>query len=121
VIPIIEGIVTNSKHYELQVNMPNEEGTIENLPRDLVVESPGTVDKDGVHPVKLGEMPKGLEALMRNQATVQDLVVEASLRGSKELALQALLADPVVDSASSAQKMLDEILKLQQRWLGYLR
>jgi alpha-galactosidase len=120
-IPIIEGIMKDSKHTELAVNVPNEEGIIENLPRDLVIECPARVDKNGVHPIKLGDMPKGLAALMRNQATVQDLVVEAALNGSKELALQGLLADPVVDSANSAQKMLDEVLKLQQPWLGYIK
>jgi len=115
-IPIIEGIVTDSKHYELSVNLPNE-GIIENLPQDLVVECPATVDKNGVHGVKLGEIPSGLAGLMRNQATVQDLTVEAALTGSKQKALEALLADPVVDRLSSAQKMLDEILLLQGEYL----
>jgi alpha-galactosidase len=58
---------------------------------------------------------------MRNQATVQDLTVEAALKGSKQRALEALLADPVVDSVGSAQKMLDEILQLQREWLHYLQ
>jgi alpha-galactosidase len=119
-IPIIEGIITDSKHHELSVNLPNE-GIIENLPQDLVVECPATVDKNGVHGVKLGEIPSGIAGLMRNQATVQDLVVEAALTGSKQKALEALLADPVVDTVSSAQKMLDEILQLQKEYLSYLK
>jgi alpha-galactosidase len=93
---------------------------IDNLPQDLVVECPAIVDKNGVHGVKLGRMPDGLAGLMRNQASVQYLTVEAALEGSKELALEALLADPVVDGVSSAQKMLDEILNLQKEYLGYL-
>jgi alpha-galactosidase len=115
-IPIIEGIITDSKHYELSVNLPNE-GIIENLPQDLVVECPATVDKNGVHGVKLGEMPSGLVGLMRNQAAVQDLTVEAALTGSKQKALEALLADPAVDSLPGAEKMLDEILQLQGEYL----
>jgi alpha-galactosidase len=66
-------------------------------------------------------MPPGLAGLMKNQATVQKLCAEAAITGSKQKALQALLADPVVDSLSSAQKMLDEIIELQKEWLGYLR
>jgi len=111
-IPIIEGIITDSKHYELSVNLPNE-GIIENLSQDLVVECPATVDKNGVHGVKLGEIPSGLAGLISNQATVQGLTVEAALTGSKQKALEALLADPAVDSLSSAEKMLNEILQLQ--------
>ena len=115
-IPIIEGIMTDSKHYELSVNLPNE-GIIENLPQDLVVECPATVDKNGVHGLELGEIPSGLAGLMRNQATVQDLTVEAALTGSKQRALEALLADPAIDSLSSAKKMLYEVLQLQGEYL----
>jgi len=111
-IPIIEGIIADSKHRELSVNIPND-GIFDNLPEDLVVECPATVDKNGVHGEKLGEIPSGISGLMRNQATVQDLTAEAALTGSKKKALEALLADPVVDSLTGAQEMLDEILKLQ--------
>ena len=116
VIPIIEGILTDSGQYELSVNLPND-GIIENLPQDIVVECPATVDRNGVHGVKLGKMPSGLAALMRTQATVQELAVEAALTGSRQKALEALLADPVVDSFSSAEKMLDEIIQLQGDYL----
>jgi alpha-galactosidase len=117
VIPIIEGILTDSKQYELAANLPNDEGYIENLPRDLVVECPVTVDRNGVHGVKLGKLPKGIAAMMNAQASVQDLCVDAALTGSKEIALQALLADPVVNSLSSAEKMLNEILEIQRAFL----
>jgi alpha-galactosidase len=120
VIPIIEGIVADSKQHELSVNLPNE-GLIENLPQDIVVECPASVDKNGVHGEKVGAIPSGLAALIKNQATVQGLTAEAALTGSKQKALEALLADPVVDSVSSATKMLEEILQLQKEWLGYLK
>ncbi|TFG05178.1 MAG: alpha-glucosidase [Promethearchaeota archaeon] len=120
VIPIIEGIVSNSGHYEYSVNLVNND-IIEGLPRDLVVECPCIVDKKGLHGVPLKNIPKGILGLWRNQANVQDLVVEAVLSKSKEMALHALLADPVVDSPTAAEKMLDEILNLQKEYLGYLQ
>jgi alpha-galactosidase len=116
VVPIIEGVLTDSGQYELSVNIPND-GIIENLPQDIVVECPATVDNSGVHGVKVGRMPSGLAALMRTQATVQDLTVEAALTGSKKKALEALLADPEVGSLNSAEKMLDEIMQLQGDYL----
>ncbi len=117
-IPIIEGIVTDSNHTEVSVNIPND-GIITNLPQDIVVECPAKVSKDGLTGVKLGGLPKGLAGLMRNQATVQDLVVEAILKESKELALQALLVDPVINSTSQAEKILDEMLKQQSKHLNF--
>jgi len=115
-IPIIEGILTDDNHEELSVNLPND-GVITNLPHDLVVECPATVNKDGLHAIKLGDYPKGLAGLLRNQASVQDLVVETVLTKSKEIALQALLADPVVDSYTQAEALLEEMLRVQANYI----
>ncbi|MCP4763441.1 MAG: hypothetical protein GY870_16835 [archaeon] len=112
-IPIVEAILTDAKSEQLSVNLPNDD-IITNLPRDLVVECPAIVDKEGIHGVKLGEYPKGLAALLRNQASVQDLVVESILSKSKNVALQALLADPIVDNASKAEELLNEMLEVQK-------
>jgi alpha-galactosidase len=115
-IPIIEGILTDSHHEELSVNLPND-GIITNLPSNLVVECPAIVSSNGLQGIKLGDYPKGLAALLRTQASVQDLVVEAILQKSKKIALQALLADPVVNSISQAEKILNSMLKLQEKYI----
>jgi len=115
-IPIIEGILTDSNHTELAVNIPNDD-IIMNLPKDLVVECPARINKNGIQGIKLGEYPKGLAALLRNQASVQDLNVEAVLQKSKNVALQALLADPVVNSYTQAENILNEMLKQQSKYL----
>ncbi|MFX1274065.1 MAG: alpha-glucosidase, partial [Promethearchaeota archaeon] len=115
-IPIIEGILTDANYMEPSVNLPNDDVII-NLPRDLVIECPAIVNKKGLTAIKLGEYPKGLAALLRNQASVQDLVVEAILTKSKDIALQALLADPVVESATQAEEMLEEMLRFQKKYI----
>jgi alpha-galactosidase len=120
VVPIMEGILTDSHHEELAVNISND-GLIDNLPRDLVVEVPAIVDQDGVHGVKLGALPRGFAGLLCNQVAVHDLTAEAVLTGSREIALQALLVDPVVDSVRAAEQVLDTMLQLQARYLGYIR
>ena len=115
-IPIIEGILTNDNHEEPSVNLPND-NIITNLPETLVVECPATVNKNGIQGIKLGEYPIGLAALLRIQASVQDLVVEAILKKSKSLALQALLADPVINSTSQAKNILESMLDLQRKYI----
>ncbi len=115
-IPIIEGILTDAQYIEPSVNLPNDD-VITNLPKDLVVECPAIVNKKGLTSIKLGDYPKGLAALLRNQASVQDLVVEATLTGSREVALQALLADPTVNSATQAESILEEMLDAQKRYI----
>jgi len=115
-IPIIEGILTNDNHEELSVNLPND-GVITNLPKDLVVECPAIVNREGIQAIKLGDYPKGLAALLQTQASVQDLVVDAILKRSKKLALQAFLADPVINSTSQAKIILESMLKLQKKFI----
>jgi alpha-galactosidase len=115
-IPIIEGILADDNHEELSVNLPNN-SVITNLPEDLVVECPAIVNKGGLQAITLGEYPKGLAALLRIQASVQDLVVEAIISRSKKIALQALLADPVINSTSQAKKILESMLKLQKKYI----
>jgi len=118
-IPIIEGIISNSGHEEMAVNVPNR-GLIDNLPQDAVVEVPATVDAKGVHGARLGRLPPGFAGLVNNQVAVNELTVEAVLQGSRALALQALLVDPVVDNAAAAERALDIILSLQSDFLSYL-
>jgi len=118
-VPIIEGILTDSHHGELAVNIPND-GFIDYLPRNQVVEVPAVVDKDGVHGVRLDPYPKAFAGLLLNQVAVNDLTTEAVLTGSKEVVLQALLVDPIVTSVRAAKEMLDTMLMLQQPYLGYI-
>ena len=115
-IPIIEGIITDSNHEEDSVNLPNDD-VITNIPRDLVVECPAIVTKKGLKAIKLGDYPKGLAALLRNQASVQDLVVEAILKKSKDIAFQALLLDPTINNASKAEEMFEEMIKINQDYI----
>jgi len=119
VIPIIEGIETGDGHEELAVNMQNK-GLIDCLPERVIVEVPATVDKGGVHGMKI-DMPSGFGALLSTRVGVLDMTVEAATTKSKRAALQALLVDPVVDSALAAEKTLDTILSFQSDYLGYLQ
>ncbi len=120
VIPIIEGILTDSGQEEMAVNIMND-GIITNLTNDVVVEAPATVDKDGVHGIHLGALPKGFAGLLNNQVATYDLTAEAILQQSKSLALQALLLDPVVHSVRAAEQTLAYMLVRQEKYLGYLK
>ena len=120
VVPIIEGIVTNSGYIEEAVNIPNR-GLIADLPDWIVVEVPAKVDKDGVHGLPMGHLPKGYAGLLMNQVAVHDLTAEAILKKSKSAALQALLVDPNVNQYHGIEDMLNTMLEYQADWLGYLK
>ena len=54
-------------------------------------------------------LPDAIAKLLQQAIGAQQLAVDAAVRGSKEIALQALLIDPTVNSAAAATKLLDEL------------
>jgi alpha-galactosidase len=113
---IISGIANGRPTYIPSMNVIND-GLIDNLPDWAVVEVPGVAGPDELRGVKVGPLPHGIAALCRTQVGVQDLCVEAAVKGSRELALQAMLADPVVQSAEAGEKCLDELLQVHAPYL----
>ena len=116
-IPVIWDIELDRGEYRPAVNVLNSEKFINNLPSDGVVEVPARVDGQGVHPQNVGRIPEPLAAFIRTQMSIIEILTEAYRTRSKKLLLQALLLDPVVDSVSRAEKLLDEMLVLQKDFL----
>jgi alpha-galactosidase len=117
---IIEGILSDSGYEESAVNIMNN-GLIPELPSAVAVEVPAIIGKTGVKGIGFPNYPKGFAALLRNYCGVYDLTAEAVLTGKKEYAVQALLANPVVNICRDLPELLDIIIERQQPWLGYLK
>lgn len=83
-------------------------GSINNLPDDCVVEVPCLVDHNGVQPTKVGSIPPQLAALMQTNINVQSLTVEAILSGNRDHVYHAAMMDP----HTSAELDLDQIWAL---------
>lgn len=98
------------------VNLPNQ-GLIDNLPWDTFVEVQGHVSPAGVRGLKVGPLPEAIAQTLSIRATQYDLMVEAALTGSRQLALQGLLQDAQVVSLDVAQRILDESLAANAQWL----
>ncbi len=120
VVAIIEGILSDAGYVEEAVNIPNN-GLIANLPDWIAVEVPATVDKNGIHGLPMGDLPRGYAGLLMNQVAVHDMTAEAVIHKSRDYALQALLVDPIVNNYQRIEEMLDTMISYQERWLGYLK
>ncbi len=118
--PLILSVLGDRHQLIEAVNVRND-GLVPNLPDWAIVEVPVVAGADGVKGVKVGPLPAGIAALVSTQVHVQDLVVEAAVKGSRSLALQAMLADPVVQSAEAAEKCLDELLAAHAAYLPRFR
>lgn len=115
-IAILEAIVKDSDMYETAVNIPNN-GIIKNLPEDLVIECSGIVNNKGITGVPLGEIPKNIAALLRIEASIQDICVEAILKESKELAIACIATDVNCGSFEMADAIFEEMYELQKEYL----
>lgn len=111
------GATIHNKKRVLESGIVFNRGAVPNLPSDAAVEVPVIADAAGIHPVSLGPLPDPIAKLLNVQVSVQQLAVEAAVRASKEIALQALLIDPVVNSASAAVKVLDELWEVNRPYI----
>ena len=120
IIPILEAILNDTDLEESAVNVPNN-NFIDSLPKDIVVEVPGILNKSGVTGIRLENYPSDFASLLNNQVGTIQLTSEAVLKESKHIAYQALLADPVVDNAIKAEQLLNTMIDFQKEYLGYLK
>ncbi len=89
-------------------NVPND-GLIENLPPECIVEVPCHVDRNGIQPTRIGRIPSQLAAVMRLSISVQELTVEAALTGKRERIYQAALLDPHTSAELSPDEIWDMV------------
>lgn len=90
---IIEALVTNQP-FVFNGNLMNH-GCIPNLPDRCCVEVPCVVDRLGVHPCYVGELPPQCAALNMTNIGVQELAVKAALQRDREAAFHAVALDPL--------------------------
>ena len=58
----------------------------------------------------MGALPGPIAELLRREVALVDLVVDAAVSGSREVALQALMLDPMVNDIDRARAILDDYL-----------
>jgi alpha-galactosidase len=114
--PVIAAIASHTLHRMPALNLLND-GIITNLPRDVFVEAPAVVDGSGIYPLGIGELPKPLAAFCRRDVDQMELTVEAAVTGNRNIVLQAMLLDPVVDSVRVAEQVLDQMMDAHRNYL----
>jgi len=101
-------------------NVRNE-GLITNLPEGCCVEVPCSVDRGGLKPLPVGDLPPQLAALNRSNVAVQEMAVKAALTGDKNMAFYALAYDPLTAAVCSLEEiraMAQEMFEAEKEWLA---
>ena len=95
-------------------------GLISNLPLDSCVEVPIYVDKLGLHPACIGNLPPQCAALCLSNIISQGLAVKAVLTGNFEYVVQVITIDPLTSTVltlKEARDMTIEIFQAEKDWL----
>ena len=102
---------------DIQVVDTINSGAIADLPDDAVVEVPARIDRDGPHPLPQAKLPPEMLGLVQHAKAYEQLAVEAAVTGDKEVALRALMANPLVGRYDVAAPLLDELLAINANYL----
>ncbi len=103
---ILDAMETD-RPYRIAGNVLNK-SLITNLPDEACVEVPCMVDRNGVTPCHVGELPPQLAALNRTNINPQLLTVEAVRTQKRDYIYQAAMLDP----RTAAELTIDEIRNL---------
>jgi alpha-galactosidase len=106
----------------INANVKNHK-LITNLPNGCCVEVPCLVDKEGIHPCFVGDLPPQLAALNRTNINVYEMAVRGIVEKNKTKLFQAILLDPLTGAVLTIEEtrnMVDEMFKAETDYVkGY--
>ncbi|NLJ31309.1 MAG: 6-phospho-alpha-glucosidase [Clostridiales bacterium] len=109
IVEVVKSLAYDLKSRQL-VMVPNN-GVIENLPDDAMVEVPAYITDRGPEPVRVGRIPRFYKGLIEQQDACEGLLVEAAVEHSYQKALEAFTMNRTIPSATVAKAILDEMIE----------
>jgi 6-phospho-beta-glucosidase len=96
---------------DVQVVDVRNGGALPGLPETAVVEIPAVIDRDGAHPGPLAPLAPEMRGLVEHARGYEELAVRAAITGDRQVALRALLANPLVPGFRTADALLTALLE----------
>ncbi len=117
-LEVMSGLVSERAR-EVVINVPNQ-GAIEDLESDDVVEVPCDLDSTGARPRRIGCLPDSVRGLVQSVKAYERTTIRAALSGSRALAGLAMLEYPIIGQWELAINVLCSLCESDPQWLGYL-
>jgi alpha-galactosidase len=114
--PEIMDSIEGDKRRVYSANLPNN-GAVPNLPADAILELSAVATGRGLRAIHVPDLSQTLAAPLVRKISAQALTVKAALTGSRELFVEALLADGSVSDRATAEKLADELLAAHAQYL----
>jgi alpha-galactosidase len=107
------------RRFSFNGNLLNS-GSITNLPESACTEVPCLVDRNGIQPTVVGDLPAQCAALIATNVNVQELTVRALLEENRDHVYHAALLSPLASAVLSTKTivaLVDDLLAAQRRHL----
>lgn len=111
--------IHNNRPTVMPVDVANQGAIAEFAPMDAV-EVPCVVDTNGPHPLAAGRLPESVKSLALRVKEYERLTVRAALEGSKSIAEDALVTNPIIQTREQARAILQDYLVAHKPHLDYL-
>jgi alpha-galactosidase len=107
---VMEAFAANRPLYLTSIVIPNQ-GAIDNLPWEALVDVPALAFGGEVRGVHVGSLPTFAMEICRRQITIHELLTEATVTGDRQKVVQSMALDPYVRSIRQAERITDAFLK----------
>lgn len=94
----LERVVSN-------VNIPNTNRQISNLPPDAIVETNALFERDAIRPITVGKLPGNIRELILPHVENHERILQAALTGETEPVVEAFLNDPLVKGRAGEEEV----------------
>lgn len=102
---------------DVQILIVRNQGAIKGLPEDVSVEVPALVGAHGVTPLTMEPPPAQIDYLLQSVKSSETMAIEAAISGSRSMAVQAMLANPLLPNFETAERVTDELLNAHREYL----
>ncbi|MFA9375845.1 MAG: alpha-glucosidase/alpha-galactosidase [Lachnotalea sp.] len=93
------------------VNIPNTNLQISNLPKDAIVETNAVFEYNAIRPIVAGAVPEKVKALIMPHIENHEYTLEAALTGNKELVIKAFLNDPLIQGKQCSEEEIRALVE----------
>lgn len=112
---LIASIYTNKG--DIQYVDVRNNGAIADLPMDSAVEVACRITANGPQPIATGTLKLPISGYVQMMKTFERLVIEAAIKGDRDLAVTALNMNPLCPSDEIANTVIDELLEAHKDYL----
>ncbi len=119
IVNVVRSLAMDLRRRELVMVLNN--GCVENLPDDAMVEVPAYITSRGPEPIRVGSIPPFYKGLIEQQNACEQLIVDACMHNSYDAALQAFTLNRTINSCLIGKELLDDMIELNKDYWPELK